>query len=166
MTAVADTSPLFALARLDLLHLLPDLFGETLVPPAVLAEAIERRPNAADARVIARAVAGGMLRRGEDVLPAELRAMPGSLGAGEREAIALASRIEGAWLVLDDRGARRYASGLGLSVVGIVRVLELARAAGAIDRVAPLLEDLRAGGFRLAGRFVDAVREAEQPPDP
>jgi len=39
VTAVADTSPLLALANLDLLHLLPDLFVLTLIPPAVLAEA-------------------------------------------------------------------------------------------------------------------------------
>ena len=35
---VSDTSPLRALSHLDLLELLPALFDEVLVPPAVVAE--------------------------------------------------------------------------------------------------------------------------------
>jgi hypothetical protein len=42
LTAAVDTSPLLALAWLDLLHVLPVLFERTLIPPAVLFEAAER----------------------------------------------------------------------------------------------------------------------------
>lgn len=61
MTAVADTSPLLALASLDLLHLLPDLFERVVVPPAVFAEATERRPDAPGARLIRQALEEGVL---------------------------------------------------------------------------------------------------------
>lgn len=65
MTAVADTSPLLALANLDLLRLLPELFDRTLIPPAVLVEAAVRRPDAPGARAITDAVEAGILQVAE-----------------------------------------------------------------------------------------------------
>ncbi|MCC7363544.1 MAG: hypothetical protein IT303_04160 [Dehalococcoidia bacterium] len=65
MTAVADTSQLLALARLDLLHLLPRLFERTLIPPAVLSEATEHRPDAPSADAIRHAAAEGLVHVAE-----------------------------------------------------------------------------------------------------
>lgn len=63
--------------------------------------------------------------------------------------------------MLDDRAARRRASNFGLAVIGTVRLLEVARDTGRIERVTPLLERLRARGFRLSDDIVDTVRAAE-----
>lgn len=113
MTAVADTSPLLALARLDLLHVLPRLFERTFVPPAVLSEATEHRPDAPGADAVRRAVAEGLVRVAEPRGTTARLSLPGWLGPGESEGIMLALEIQADWLVLDDRGARRYASDLG-----------------------------------------------------
>lgn len=165
MTAVADTSPLIALAHLDLLHLLPALLGPTLVPPAVLAEATERRADAPGAVAIRRAVEAGELRL-VDPAPVALDSVPEWLGPGEREAIALALAERVDWLALDDRGARRHAARLGLGVIGTVRLLEVARDAGRVERVTPLLERLCDRGFRLSDEIVARVRGAEQESGP
>lgn len=161
MIAVADTSPLLALANLDLLHVLPLLFERALIPPAVFAEATERRPDAPGAGAIRRAVAEGVLHvtelRGATAQPTP----PAWLGAGEREAIALALEVGADWLVLDDRGARRYAAGLRPSVIGTVRVLEVARDAGLLPRVLPLLERLRANGFRIGDDLIEMIWHGE-----
>lgn len=161
MTAVADTSPLLALASLDLLHVLPALFGRTVIPPAVLFEPTEPRPDAPGAAAIRRAVAERLLAVVEPEAPASTKPVPAWLGPGEREAIALAQEGLAEWLVLDDRGARRYASGLGLSVIGTVRVLETARDAGLLPRVTPLLEELRRSGFRLGDDLIEMIRLTE-----
>lgn len=165
MTAVADTSPLLALANLDLLHLLPDLFERTLIPPAVLAEATQRRPDAPGARAIRRAIEAGILQVEEAASGLRAGPMPDRLGPGEREAIALALAVGAEWVVLDDRAARRYATGLGPAVIGTVRILEFARESGRIDRVTPLLEQLRADGFRLGDDIIEMMRAAEHDPD-
>lgn len=161
MTAVADTSPLLALARLDLLHLLPRLFERTLIPPTVLSEATEHRPDAPGADAIRRAVAEGLLHVAEPKGAIAQPSPPAWLGPGERAAIMLALEIQADWLVLDDRGARRYASDLGPAVIGTVRVLEVARDAGLIPRVLPLLERLRASGFRLGDDLIESIRATE-----
>lgn len=38
VVVVSDTSPIRALAHLDLLHILPPLFDDILIPPAVESE--------------------------------------------------------------------------------------------------------------------------------
>ncbi|MCC6387412.1 MAG: DUF3368 domain-containing protein [Dehalococcoidia bacterium] len=161
MTAVADTSPLLALASLDLLHILPRLFERTLVPPAVVFEATERRPGAPGADAIRRALTDGLLHLSEPSDTGSRLYLPAWLGPGESEAIRLAFDVGADWLVLDDRGARRYAADLGLPVLGTVRVLETARDAGLLPRVTPLLEQLRASGFRLGHELIDTIRLAE-----
>ena len=45
------------------------------------------------------------------------------LGAGEREAIALAAELSADALLMDDRDARREAKRLGVPVLGTLRVL-------------------------------------------
>jgi uncharacterized protein len=73
----------------------------------------------------------------------------GELGAGESEAIALASEKEMS-VLLDDRRARLLARRLGLPIIGTVAVLVRARRAGLLTAVAPVLEDLERNGFFLS----------------
>lgn len=46
-------------------------------------------------------------------------------------------------------------------MIGTVRVLEVARDAGLIPRVLPLLERLRASGFRLGDDLIESIRATE-----
>ena len=162
MTAVVDTSPLISLAHLDLLHLLPKVFGRTLAPPGVVREATERRASAPGATAIRAALESGLLELAAPGAPDGTS--PEWLGPGEREAMAVALAERANWVVIDDRRARRYAVDLGLKVIGTVRVLEVARAAGHIERAGPLLEQLRNRGFRLGEGIVARVRDAEGGP--
>ena len=140
---VADSGSLIALGRLDLLDLLARLFEEVQVPQAVLTECLAR-PDLADARRIQAAAESGVLQ----VCSAQAIHMDG-LGAGESAAIGLAMEI-GAALLVDDRAARRHASGLGLTVVGTLGVLVRAKRVSLVPEIRPLIERLRAGGHRLS----------------
>ena len=82
------------------------------------------------------------------------------LGAGEREAIALAGQLGARRLILDDLPARRLAARRGLPVTGTVGLLLAAKHAGLVPAVAPLLDALTAAGFHLSGRVRDAVLAA------
>ena len=120
---VSDCWPLIALRRLDLLALLPALFAQVQVPQQVLDECLARPANA-DAVRIQAALAQGWLTP----CTATPIARPG-LDLCERAAIARALEIS-AGLLADDLGARQHAAALGLTVIGTLGVLVLAKRAG------------------------------------
>lgn len=152
---VADTGPLLAIARINGLDWLPALFGEVLVPAAVLAECLARpdRPE------------GGPIRATVDAQ--WLTAVPDppadenwGLGAGESSAIRIAlAPVAG--LAADDRAARRVASRLAIPVIGVLGVLLLARRQGMLAALRPCVEQLVASGDFLSGAVIeDALRRA------
>lgn len=151
---VADAGPLIALGRLDALHLLPALFAEIQVTATVLTECAAR-PGFIDAQRIEQAVRKGWLKPCVD----DFEIPSGRLDPGEASAIARALEIE-AGLLLDDRAAVVYARALGLKVIGTLGLLVLAKRRGEIERVAPLIEELRRGGHYLGPRAVQAALSA------
>jgi hypothetical protein len=140
---VSDAGPLIALGRLDLLALLPKVFAQVQVPTAVLDECMAR-PENADAPRIQRAVDQHWLVAC-DAVPI----VKEGLDLGECAAIARALEI-GAGLLADDQAARRYALKIGLHVIGTLGVLVLARRAGHLAAIGPLIDQLRASGQRLS----------------
>ena len=109
MTIVADTGPLIALAKIDALHLLRDLYQQVITGPIVYAEAVTAgmAMNAPDAAALELAYQQGMLivRTPSSVsLP-----HPDLLHEGEAESIQLAIELEAEWLLMDDLRARHIA---------------------------------------------------------
>ena len=156
---VSDAGPLISLGRLDLLALLPALFTQVQVPQQVMAECLARPEQIDTRRVMAAVDAGWLLVCVAVALPE-----PAELGLGERAAIGRALET-GAGLLADDFGARHYARAHGLVVIGTLGVLAVAKKSGHIARIAPLIEQLRAGGQRLSHAAVaDALAMAGEAP--
>jgi len=155
---VADSGPLIALARLDLLALPSRIFRETLVTATVWDE-VTRSPRPAEQSALTAARGAGLLRVVEDVIevPAEL-ADP-RLDAGERSALALAL-AQHATVLVDERHGRAVAAAVGLSVVGTLGVLVKAREDGLIERMRPFAEALVASGYFLARPLVEQALAA------
>ena len=137
-------APLPAL-QLGLLDLLPDFYGEILIPESVVRE-------------IAAGRALGVALPELNTLPwikvrgvAGLAVLPlvSDLGAGEREVLALALEADQPLVVLDDALARRVARRLDLALTGTLGLLLKAKQAGRIARLEPLLDRLEALNFRL-----------------
>lgn len=149
---VADSGPLIALARLDLLAVPARLFGELLVTATVWRE-VTHEPRAADHAALSAAAQGGLLMLVDDPMhiPAELAAA--QLDDGERSALALALLREAVVLV-DERRGRACAAALGLPVLGTLGLLIRAREQGLIGRVRPLTDALLASGYFLARPLV------------
>ena len=152
---VSDAGPLIALGRLDLLSLLPAQFAEVQVPRVVLNECMAR-PQNADATRIRLAIDQQWLTPC-DVMPITMQ----GLDLGERAAITRALEI-GAGLLADDRAARQHATALGLVVIGTLGVLVLAKRAGHVAAIRPLVDLLRASGQRLSRAAVAQVLTAAQ----
>ena len=74
------------------------------------------------------------------------------LGKGESEAIVLALETKADLVLLDDYKARATAEFMGLNMTGTVGMLSKAQKKGLISDLRPLLDELRAKGFRLSDK--------------
>ncbi|MBL7161448.1 MAG: DUF3368 domain-containing protein [Anaerolineales bacterium] len=145
---VANSSPFIALERVGYQHLLPALFEQINIPPAVQNEVFKEQPLPDWVKVV------------HLTQPLAPRMTSARLGPGEREAIALAMELEAEELILDDLPARRLAIFLGLNVIGILGLLLRAKKRGIIPQVQPLMDALYTQEFHISERLYSGILEA------
>jgi predicted nucleic acid-binding protein len=130
MLIVADTSPIHYLILIQHDAVLPLLYTQVVIPPAVLGELQdEETPEPVRLRV-AHPPAWFEVRAPQQRIAAT--DMP-KLGMGEREAIVLAQELRADVLLIDERDGRRAARSRALAVIGTLGVLEKAAAGSLID---------------------------------
>ena len=105
MRVVSNTSPILNLAIIGRLYLLNSVFGQVLVPPAVLEELRpdEHLPGSEEIRA---ALAEGWLRVQEVNDLRLVSSLGRELDRGETEAIALALEVDADLLLLDGAGCQ------------------------------------------------------------
>jgi predicted nucleic acid-binding protein len=152
---VADTTPLNYLILIGRMEVLGSLFGEVLIPEAVLAEL--RHPKAPEA--VSRWLQSPppwlritkVLEMDETV----------QLGRGETEAISLARERNLKVVLMDERRGRQAAEARGLIAVGTLNLIDLADELRLLDGV-EALNELRQTTFRadagLLERFEAQMR--------
>ncbi len=152
MIVVADTSPILHLARIGRLALVPLVVGRVVVPRTVWMElgGSPRTPEAADD--IAHA---DWIEVVDDPPTQDL-----GLDPGETAAILLAEKLSADALLIDERRGRAVAVKRGLAVIGTLGIVAGARRLGAIERLAPLIDDLRADGFWMSDALVTALLQS------
>lgn len=154
MRVICDTSPLILLVKIGRLELLFQLYGQVLVPVSVLDEI--RGRSTEETTAIESLVENQALeiQRGS---PEALERVPADLGAGEREAIALAMETEADIVVLDDREGRRVARERDLPVTGTIGILIEARARDMIPSVRRELDRLIEAGMWIDEAFYHRI---------
>lgn len=155
---IVDAGPLIAFASAELLSLLQALFGQVTITEAVRAECAAKPSK--DAQAIADAIAAGWITvRSTRAFGAPDQTLSPSLGAGESASIRLAlEHPHDSLLILDDRIARRYALKAGLTVVGTVRLLDIAQRRGLINAAAAVIERMSDRGYRSSARLLAHIR--------
>ena len=150
---VSNASPLIAFERLSRLDLLQQLTQTLHIPPAVHLEVFGAQPL--PTWIVEHPLSQPLSR-----LPLASR-----LGAGESEAIALALELQPGQLIVDDLAARRTAQSLGISIIGTVGLLMLARQRTLIPTLKPYLDTLREADFRISDTVYElALRQAGETP--
>ncbi|HVF61643.1 MAG TPA: DUF3368 domain-containing protein [Thermoanaerobaculia bacterium] len=135
MIAVSDTSPLSYLALIGEADLLPALFDQVWIPPAVASELTHPgTPQAVTSWLEARPA---WLRFAEAPDTGTLPVTP-RLHRGEQEVIALGMALKPDSVLLDDRAARNVARDLGLPLMGILAILAVGARSGHVDLPAAL----------------------------
>jgi len=147
---VCNAGPLISLARIDRLDILPALYDEIVVSPAVHRE-ITNDDSLPGARALAEA---DWLKLVEVRDRGALEHLSSSLDAGEAETLALARELRST-AAIDEKRGRRFAEELGISQTGTVGILLTAKRRGLIPFVRPLLDQLTEKGVRLSARLYE-----------
>lgn len=136
---VSDTSPIPALAHLQCVKLLEDLYREVLVPPAVVQELIYPRPLLPSVDVTRFPFVKVHMPNDQSRVHQLLQ----SLDLGESEALVLALEVQAAAILVDEKLGRRLASKWGLRPVGTLGVLLEAKRAGLLPLIKLLIDQLQ-----------------------
>ena len=86
-----------------------------------------------------------------------MRFLEKELDSGEAEAIVLTQELKADYIVLDDKASREIAKFIGLSVIGTIGVLLLAREKGIIADIRGIVDDLRGSGFRISDELYQKI---------
>ncbi|MCC7537650.1 MAG: DUF3368 domain-containing protein [Deltaproteobacteria bacterium] len=166
MIAVADSSPLIALASIGRLDLLPRQYESVVIPPAVYREVVLEGNDRSGAAEVGQATWVRVVPLEE---PAqleqirELRAAYSGLGSGEIEAVLLASLLGADELLMDDPRGRQLARLRGVRVVGTIAVLVAAHDRGWTGDPVPEVERLADQGFRVSRATLDDLPRRFRP---
>ncbi|MEM7129149.1 MAG: DUF3368 domain-containing protein [Chloroflexota bacterium] len=151
---VSDATPLIALAQIELLHFLSDLFAKVYVPRAVYEEITFHGTDRPGARIIGQAewiVVEEVAER------SRVEYLLTQMDIGEAEAIVLAEEIQAELVLLDERKGRAVAQRLGLVIIGTAGLLLLLKEQGKIAQIRPFLDKLRMLNFRLSDNVYHQV---------
>lgn len=148
---VVNASPVILLGKAGVIHLLPDLCDELVVPAGVVGEVKSGRM--ADAGRAWLDADGGKFVQAAPPLHPALALWNG--GAGEAEVISWALAHPGFVAVLDDRAARRLAASVGVPLLGSLRVIVKAKERGLIPLARPALEKLRGSGAYVSDELIE-----------
>lgn len=154
MIVISDTSPINYLLQIGLIDLLHNLFGRVIIPQAVYAELQHKG---------APKVVSDWASRLPDWVEVQAASAlePGlNLGAGEREAIALALSLKADALLLDERKGRREALARGVTVSGTLNVLEQASERGLVD-LPKAFGALLQTSFRASTEIIQAMLQRD-----
>ena len=161
MHAVSDTSPLFNLAAINQLHLLPQFFEEILIPDAVLQELepVRKYPGVQE---IHRAITEGSIVVATVRDRGRVHSLEQDLGSGEAEAITLALERGHPHVLIDEREGSGVAEQLGLKPMGVLGVLLRAKREGHLVSVKEMMTTLRdkVGFYIHRNLFLEVLRRA------
>ncbi len=153
-TVVSNSGPLIALATVGKLDLLKDLFGQIYTPAAVYDEVVVHGEGKPGARETSEAEWIKTLKVEEHLAVSLLRE---EMDAGESEAIVLAQELNADYVLIDEAVARRKTRLIGLRMAGTLGILLMAKEAGLIVAVKPILDELKQTDFRMSSRVYQEV---------
>lgn len=150
---IVNTSPLFYLHRLGCLNILEKLYGEIVIPGAVVDELNEGKKVGEDVPEITNYK---WIKVKDVIIPAFIKIIS-DLGQGEAEILALACEEKKPLVIIDDEIARKIAKLQGIKLTGTAGVLLKAKTNNYIPEIKPVLEKLREVGFYLSDRVIAEV---------
>ena len=155
MIVVSDTSALSNLVLVNHLWLLEAIYQVVIIPDAVAAELAAASHPKIPAILQLSWIQTQSL---SDSQLAEQLQQERGLDVGEANAIALALELQADDLLMDERLGRQEAVRLGLSIIGILGILLVAKQRNLIPQVQPVMDELiNQVGFRVSAQLYQRV---------
>ena len=146
MKVISNSSPLINFGTLGRLDILRTLYGNLFIPEAVYHEVVVAGQRHRGATAVREAT--WIVQEAVTNIPAVMSLH--DLGRGEAEAIILAVEHSGSLVILDDRRGRLVASSLGLTMIGTLGILLIAKRKGLIQSLTQEIQYLQTRiGFRI-----------------
>ncbi len=149
MILVADSSALIALAVIDKLELLDDIFKEVYIPRAVFNEICNK--NKSQSEKLTAYCNDKVLDINSNIN------LNITLGLGESEAIMLYKEKNADYLLCDDKKAKKFAKSFGVNAIGSLGILLKAKEKGLITELKPLIETLKSSQIYIDEKTCEFV---------
>lgn len=154
MIVISDTTPINYLVLIGQIDLLPRLFGQVLIPPAVLTE-LRQQGSPQEVQTWMSAIPAWLEVRAPSCIDPTIH-----LGRGEVEAISLAHELHATEILIDDMQARKAALARGLRVAGTLLVLDRAARRGLID-LPEAIQRLMQTNFRVPAALIAHLLDSD-----
>ena len=162
MIVVSDTSALSNLAMVDHLWLLEAIY-QTVIIPGMVANELAAASNPTISAIPK--LGWIQIQSLTNSQLADKLQQERGLDAGEANAIALALELRADDLLIDERLGRQEAIRLGLSIIGILGILLIAKQRSLISQVQPVMDALiKKAGFRVSPQLFQRVLILAQEP--
>jgi len=155
MIVISDSSPLIALAIIEKLDILLELFAKIYVPEAVYQEVARTdKPFAEELRFFLT----GNTKSVKNKMAVKM--LSADVGAGEAETIVLALEQQPAIVLIDDLKARKFAKMNGLKIIGTMGILLKAKKEGLIKEIKSMISKLLANDIRISKKIIEISLQA------
>ncbi len=149
---------MIGLAKIERLDLLNKVFSKIFIPEEVFIEVAEKgagKPGSNEVKT----------STWIEITPiedkAEVDLLTVHFDRGEAELLVLAKELRADLVLIDEEKARKSAIIAGFSVMGLLGLFILAKRIGIIDRIQPMINELRRKKFRLSdGLVTEALKRA------
>jgi predicted nucleic acid-binding protein len=142
---VIDASSLIILGKVSLLHILTHLCDELIIPDGVAIEILKGPPG--DKAKTWLKTEGKKYQK--DIGSIDLKVASWDLGPGENEVISHCYSNPQYTAIIDDGAAKKCASSLSIRVKGTLALLIIAKKAGLVPEVKPVMDRMIEAGFRM-----------------
>ncbi len=158
MRVIVNSTPLIALALVEKLNLLHQLFDEVIVPQAVYDEVVTYGLGRAGTNTVAQATWITVMTT---TAQTTLEPLLLGLDPGEMEVLLLAQELAPDWVIIDERLGRRVAKALRMPTKGTLGILLAAVITGLIDKQEALAAttEMIAGGIRISPRWQNWLKD-------
>ncbi len=146
-TVIVNSTPIIALASINSLFILKDLYGEVFIPAAVYDEISAKKDSKSFIELKKAAAEWIHIRKIDNVHLKKFFRI--QLHDGEVEVMILGKELNAALLIIDDKIAKKYANYLDFKVTGTLGVLLKAKEVGLVKKVKPYVDALIENGIYI-----------------